>query len=213
MDVDTLVEKWEAFLMSRVPPQITFHLAQLEDMEAENELDRRAVGGAGMTADVRKAWLAVNSEGDYHVRYDNKLVAFLRLLPLKEQTLRSFMNGEMRGREIPTEAVETFEPGKAVDCLVIGVASEPDVNDITRSHYMLVLLRGVASELRKLGQRDIRIRTIYATSESPTGIAMALHVGMQELPPRLGKRIRFMLSVEQSPSFLANAYREGLAER
>jgi len=212
-DVDTFVEKWEAFLMSREPPRVTFDLARLEDMEAENELDRRAVGGAGMTAEVRQAWLAVNPECDYHVKYDNKLVAFLRLLPLKQKMLDAFINGEIRGREIPALEVETFEPGKPVDCLVIGVASEPDVNEISRTHYMLVLLRGTAKELRKLGQRHIIIRKIYATSESPTGIAMAMHVGMQELPPRLGKRLRFVLSVEQSPSFLASAYREGLEER
>ena len=77
---------------------------------------------------------------------------------------------------------------------------------------MFVLLRGVAKELKKLGQRDIIVREIYATSESPTGIAMAMHAGMQELPPRLGKRLRFVLSVEQSQSFLAKAYREGLEE-
>lgn len=212
-DVDTFAEKWEAFLMSREPPQMTFRLAGPEDMEAENELDRRAVGGAGMTTAVRRAWLAINPESDFHVKYDNKLVAFLRFLPLKEHALNAFMNGDIRGRDIPAEAIETFEPGKPVDCIVIGIASEPDINEITRTHYMLVLLRGVANELTKLGERNIHLRRIYATSESPTGIAMALHVGMQELPPRLGKRVRFVLDVEQSQSFLALAYKEGLAEQ
>src|SRR5437763_14964067 len=45
LDVDTFAEKWEAFLFSREPPQITFHLAQAVDTEAENDLDRSAVWG------------------------------------------------------------------------------------------------------------------------------------------------------------------------
>jgi hypothetical protein len=41
---------------------------------------------------------------------------------------------------------------------------------------------------------------------------MAMHVGMQELLPRLGKRLRLVLDVEHSQSFLAKAYKEGLEE-
>ncbi|HEY1249034.1 MAG TPA: hypothetical protein VGE97_08615 [Nitrososphaera sp.] len=42
-------------------------------------------------------------------------------------------------------SVGAFEPGKPVECIVIGTASEPDVNDTTRAHYVQMLITGLRS--------------------------------------------------------------------
>lgn len=123
-----------------------------------------------------------------------------------------FMDGKIREWDITGEDVEQFVPRRPLECLAI-VASEPEVDETTRMHYMLVLLRGLANKLEDLGRRGITIRKIYATSETPSGIAMAMHIGMQETPPRVGKRIRFELDVkEEAPSFLVKRYLESLKE-
>ncbi len=211
-EVNAYAEQWEAFLMAKEPPKTTFELPELEDMEEENELDRKTVGGAGMSADVRRAWLAANHALDYHVRHNGKLVAFLRMLPLKKEVIESFMRGEVRGKDIPASAIETFEPGKHIECLIIGISSDPDVDENTRSHYVLRLIREAARNFEELGRNGVIIDRIYATSESPTGIAMALHIGMHEQPPKLGKRIRFVMDIDNADSFLAARYKQGLNE-
>lgn len=212
-EVDTYAEKWLAFLTAKEPPKTTFEPARLEDMEAENELARRAIGSPGaMTASVRRTWLEKNPEGDYHLRYNNKLVAYFRLLPVKHERLIAFMEGRIRGGEIAAEDVETFEPGKAVECLIVGIASEPDVSDDTRMHYVQHLIRGVMREMGKLGRKGVNITKIYATSDRPTGIATAIHIGMDEYGEKLGKRLRFVLDVEKSQSFLLDQYKKGLLE-
>lgn len=202
---------WEAFIMSKEPPsQTTFEIPDMDDMEDENELDRRTVGGAGMTTEVRKSWLNINSSLDYHVRHNGKLVAFIRLLPLKHETLENFMEGKVRGKDIPTSAIETFEIGKPIECLVIGIASDSDVDEEIRTHYVLTLLRGTMRELEKLGEQGIIITKIYATSESPTGIAMAVHLGMEQVPGKIGRRVKFVLNIDNSDSLLASRYKRGL---
>jgi len=58
------------------------------------------------------------------------------------------------------------------------------------------------------------IKKVYARSQTPTGIAIAIPVGMQEYEPmpRTGKLVRFVLDIDKSSAFLAQAYKEGLAE-
>ena len=131
---------------------------------------------------------------------------------MKHECLIAFMEGAIRGGDLTAEDIEMFEPGKPVECLLVGIASEPDVGEITRMHYVQFLLRGVKREAEQLGRRGAVISKIYATSDTPTGIATAIHIGMDEYGPRVGKRLRFVLDVEKSPSFLLDDYKKGLAE-
>jgi hypothetical protein len=165
-----------------------------------------------MNAEIRRAWLAKNPEGAYHLKHNNKLAAYFRLLPVKHDQLMAFMEGKIRGGEITAEDVEILEPGKPVECLIIGIASEPDVGEMTRMHYVQHLLRGIMREMEELGRRGIMITKLYATSDTPTGITMAIHVGMKEYGPKIGKRLRFVMDVETSNSFLLDGYKKGLTE-
>ena len=67
-------------------------------------------------------------------------------------------------------------------------------------------------ELEKLGRKGYIITKIYSTSDTPTGIATAVHIGMAEYGPKVGKRLRFVLEVETSTSFLLDDYKKGLTE-
>jgi hypothetical protein len=93
-----------------------------------------------------------------------------------------------------------------------GIASEPDVGEITRMHYVQHLARGVMREMGELGRKGYLITKIYSTSDTPTGIATAIHIGMQEYGPKIGKRLRFVLDVSTSSSFLLDDYKQGLAK-
>lgn len=214
-EIDRFAEKWEAFLMAKEPPQTVFRIAKKADMDAEQALDARAVSPNGMPADLKRKWLEANDESDYHVYHDNKLAAFLYLVPIRKEIMEPFLQGIIPWKDIdPQKDIEKYEPGKVVDIFVQGIASDPDVDETTRTHYMLVLLRGAGNELKKLGRRGIMIDKIYARSQTPTGIAMAIHVGMSEYPPlpRTGKLARFVLNVEKSHTYLAQKYKEGLKE-
>lgn len=212
-EVDTYAEKWFAFLTVKEAPKTALVKATAQDMDDEQELARRAIGSPGlMTAELRRAWLARCPEGDYHLRHNNKLVAYFRILPVKHERLIEFMEGKIRGGEITADDIDPFEPGKPVECFLVGIASEPDVGEITRMHYVQYLIRGTVRELEELGRKGYIVTKMYATSDTPTGIAMAIHAGMDEYGERIGKRLRFVLDSETSRSFLVDSYKRGLAE-
>jgi hypothetical protein len=210
-EIDTYAEKWFAFLTAQEPPRTTFEIAKIDDMEAVYKLSQRAINPTTMNTETRQDWLKKNPETCYVVKHGEKVVAYFHLLPLKHQTIIDFMEGHIRGWNITGEDVEPFEPGKPLECLAI-IASEPDIDETTRMHYVRVLIRGTMQEMRNLGKRGVILTKIYATSETPTGIAMALHAGMETYGEKLGKRLKFVMDVETSKSFLLDSYREGFSE-
>ncbi len=210
-EVDTYAEKWLAFLTANEPPKTTFGVGKPEDMDGVYKLAQRAVAPKTMDADLRRSWLEKAPESTYVVKHDDKVVAFFHLIPVKHNTLMNFMEGKIRGWDITSGEVETFEQGKPVECLAI-IASEPDVSETTRMHYVTVLLRGIRKQMGILGRKGYIITKIYATSETPTGIAMAIHVGMETYGPKVGKRLTFVWDTEKSQSFLFDAYKEGLTQ-
>lgn len=217
-DVDKLADAMQKFVdvytLSLIEPvgqlpKTTFAIAKPEDMDAVYELSLRAIGNT-MNAETRRGWLTVNPESCYIVKHDSKVVAFFHLLALKHSCLINFMEGNIRGWEITPDCVEQFKPGHAVECLAI-IASEQDiVEKATRQHYVRVLLRGMKRRLGELGQQGIIINSVYATSQTPTGIAMAIHAGMEQYGNSLGKRLTFKMDVKNSTSFLLEDYKAAL---
>jgi hypothetical protein len=120
-----------------------------------------------------------------------------------------FMNGDIRGWDITANDIEAFKPGHPTECLLI-IASEKDVNETTRKHYVTVLLRGIKHRLKELGQQGVIINAFYATSQTPTGIAMAIHAGMKIIEPTIGKRMRFVMQTDSSTSFLLDDYKAAI---
>lgn len=216
-DVDKLAEAMQKFVEvytlsltepAEQPPKTTFEIAKPEDMDAVYELSLRAIGNT-MNAETRRGWLAVNPESCYIVKHDSKVVAFFHLLAMKHSYLMDFMDGKIRGWEITPDRVEQFKPGHPVECLAI-IASEQDIEKTTRQHYVRVLLRGMKRRLGELGQQGIIIDSVYATSQTPTGIAMATHAGMEQYGKSIGKRLTFKMDVKRSTSFLLEDYKSAI---
>ncbi|HEY1249033.1 MAG TPA: hypothetical protein VGE97_08610 [Nitrososphaera sp.] len=63
-----------------------------------------------------------------------------------------------------------------------------------------------------MGHKGIIITKLYATSDTPTGIAMSIHAGLKEFGPKIGKRLRFILDVEKSDAFIISTYKKGLTK-
>ena len=214
-EIDRFAEKWEAFLMAKEPPKTIFRLARKEDMKEQEELDASSIGPGGVSAETLKTWLDANDETCFHVFHESDLVAFAHFVPLRQEIIEQLLQGKIHWKDInPQRDIDKFETGKTTNLYIYAIASDLGLDETTRQHYMFVLLRGVGEYLKTLGQRGVIIKKVYGLSSTPTGIAMALHMGMKEYGPRprTGKTIRFELDVDQANTFLARLYREGLAE-
>ena len=206
-EIDSFLSRWLAFLSTEEPEKMEFHMGTLEDQEEELLLTRYMFGPAAHDMETRKAWFAKNKEIDYIVRDDGKIVSFMNLLPAKHEAIMDFMDGKIRGWDIQAEDVEAFEPGKPIEVIVMGMATTPDAPPERRRMYSAALLRGMRDTMKSLGERGIEITKLYATSQTPSGIGILMHAGFHETGKRLGKRIAFVLDVQESELPIFNDYK------
>jgi hypothetical protein len=196
----------------------TFSLATPDDMERVYKVAASLFGDT-TTAEARKPLVALCPEGNYIVKRNGKVVAYIHIQPLKHDRLMAFMRGEIRGKHITTDDIDCFEPNKTVECLIksVGATKEIGSNDRTKKanqlRFLYKLLRGTALEMGKLGGKGIKINKIYATSETVTGITMGFSAKMKQMgKPLGGGRFRFIMDVEETDIPLLHPYKTALAE-
>lgn len=182
-----------------------------QDTLDQYNLATSVVGFVTHDVPTRHAWLARNPDIDFIVRDQGKLTGFINMLPVKHETIMRFMSGEIRGWDIPGDDVLPYTPGRSVECIVMGMATTPEVEAGKRAYYGKRLISGVVRFFQELAAKNVTITKFYATSAKPTGIAILKNAGFQEIG-RIGKRIAFELDVMNSDARLAKRYRMILAQ-
>lgn len=193
-------------------PRVTFMKATLDDIQEEYELAALVLNGsAGYGVPTYEAWLRKNSDTNFIVRDQGRLVAFMHVLPVKQETIKHWMNGEIREWEISAEDVLPYTPGSSVECIIMSMATTSDVDKRKRHQYGLRLIRGFPHFLHDLAEQDITITKFYAISSTPEGIAILRQARFEERG-HIGKRIAFELNPITSHTRLAKAYRAVLED-
>lgn len=211
-EVDRLAREMLAFVSYDETQGLQFMKATTDkDFEQEHELATLLFGNAVHSMEVRQAWLKQNPDIDFLVREHGRLVGFINLLPAKHEAIMQFINGEIRGWDIKADDVLPFTPNTTMECILMGMATTPDVDIVRRTQYGAKLISGLIEFLVKLAQQSTVITKFYATSATPTGISILRNAGFKELN-HLGKRIAFELDVMVSDSLLASEYRRVLEE-
>ncbi len=92
---------------------------------------------------------------------------------------------------------------------MMGMATTPETDMDKCAHYGQRLISGFVRFLRELAEKDVIVTKFYATSVTPTGIAILRNAGFQEIG-QIGKRIAFELDTMNADVPLAKKYREML---
>jgi tetratricopeptide (TPR) repeat protein len=206
---DTLAQEMIALIPAQETKGITFMKVTIEDIQEEYDLATSMFGSATHDVPTRRAWLQKNPETDFIVRDQERLVGFINMLPVKHETIMRFMKGEIRGWDIPAEDILPYTPGSVLECILMGMATTPETAKTRRAQYGAKLISGLFDFLHGLAQKQIIITKFYATSVTPTGIAILRNAGFHEIG-HIDKRIAFELDTMTSESPLAKAYRKSL---
>jgi len=211
-EVDSFLLRWLAFLSTEKPKGVEFMKATREDQEEEYSLAKHIFGPATHDLETRYKWFDKNSETDFVVKHNDKIVAYMNVLPVKHQVIMDFMEGKIRGWEITSDDVEKPEPGKPIEYIIMAMATTPDETEQTRKEYSYVLLRGMEEMLEEMGEKGLNITNVYATSATTSGIGILMHAGFLETGKRFGKRIAFALDVKQARLPVLRRYQEAYSK-
>ncbi len=188
-------------------PGTTFINATLNDIHEEYELAALMLDdSARYGVPAYEAWLRKNSATNFIVRDRGRLVAFMHVLPVKRETIKRWLNGEIREWEIGAADVRLYTPGISVECIIMSMVTTPDVDKQERRQYGIRLIRGFLHFLQHLAKQDITITRFYAISATPAGIAI-LKRAKFEARGQVGKRVVFELNPLTSDTRMAKAYR------
>jgi hypothetical protein len=188
-------------------PGTTFMKATLDDIHEEHELAALMLNGsAAYGVSTYEAWLRKNSDINFIVRDQGRLVAFMQVLPVKQETIRRWMNGEIREWEIRAEEVLHYTPRSSVRCIIMSMAITSDADKRKRHQYGIRLIRGFLHFLHELAEQGITITRFYAISATPEGNAILRRAKFEERG-HVGKRIAFELDPMTSDTCMAKAYR------
>jgi len=132
-------------------PGTVFMKATQDDMHEEYELAALMLNGsAGNGVPTYKAWLGKNPDTNFIVRDQDRLVAFMHVLPVEQKIIKRWMWGEVREWEISAEVVLPYTPGSSVECIIMNMATTSDVDKWQRHQYGLRLMRGYLHFLHDL---------------------------------------------------------------
>jgi len=207
--IEKLVLERATGVKSEEQAKAIFLKATQEDVHEEYELAALLLNGSlGYGLPAYTAWLRYNPECNFIVRDQGRVVAFLHMLPLKRETIKRWLNSELREWEIEAGDVLSYKAGSKVECVITGIATTADVDDWKRRVYGIYLMRGFLRFVEDLTKRGVTITHFYAASAVPDGKTLAGKAGFTERG-LLGKRVVFELDPLVAQSRLAKVCSRG----
>ena len=186
----------------------TFMKATWDDLDEEYELATLLLNGnAAYGVPTYNTWLSKNPDTNFIIRDQGRLVAFLLVLPIKQRTIKRWINGEIREWEIGAEDILPYTPISSLECIIMSMATISDVDKCKRCEYGLRIIRGFLKFLHELAAQGITITRFYSIGATVEGSAILKEAGFEERG-HIGRRVVFELNPTTSVSHMAQAYRE-----
>ncbi|GHO83245.1 hypothetical protein [Dictyobacter formicarum] len=210
--INKLAGQIEATMLAERAIGLEYRKATVNDMDAEVELACLVFGSrAGLPEAValRRAFREKNPDSTYHLYDGDHLVAYINIFPLEHQAIEQFKEGT-RGWLLGAENVETFDPGKPLECIIIDLATTPTVPPARRGTYAQILLENFSRTLTSWGESGIEIAKVYAASNTPSGIRIIRHAGFSTFKEVSTGRFTFELDIESSENRMLLEYKEAL---
>jgi len=213
-EIDELARETEATIPTEQRNGINFREATADDIEQEARLAGLVFGEKAEAREARKAFLQANPCIDYHLYDQNKLVAYIDIMPMKHESIMDFIEGRAIVWDISADNVEQFEPGKPVECLIADMITSPHIPIKKRTFYGRRLLVGLLRKVEEMGKQGIKITKIYAGSgiKTPQGLRIVRKAGFKEIYRRGEGKIMFELDVMNSDARIVRKYKEALNE-
>jgi hypothetical protein len=213
-EVNSIASKMEAAMLAEKLTGLEYRKATLNDLDHEVELAHLVFGARASNPEMinlRRSFLEKNPDITYHLYDGDHLVAYINLIPLDQEAIARFKEGE-RGWFLGTDHIEQFQPGKPLECIIIDMATTPTVPPARRGTYAQILLGGLTRNLAEWGQMGVEIAKVYAASNTASGIRILKHAGFQVIKDLGNGRYVFELDVNASEAKILLGYKEAIRQ-
>ena len=180
-----------------------------EDMDGVYAVAHELFGHTSSAA-IRRPMIEASPRGNYLVKQNEEIVAFIIVQALRPERLEAFMRGEIRGWDLTAADLLPFEPGHSYECLVKSIGATRKYGKSEQLRFSRRLLRGTVQEIIKMGKEGIRIEKLYATSPYPEGQKICESAEMEEFSAPLGDRRTYVVDITKAGGKPYKIYRDEL---
>ena len=210
--IDSMVEANQLFALQYASDPITFGVATTSDIDGIYQVMVSFWGSLYVpSVETRLSWYQVNPEIDYVVKKNDIVTGYTTILPLKQETMKLLMDGEIGTKDIKPSDILPFVSGMPLECWV-AIAVKPGV--YSPEKYGTRLIAGTIRTLKGLAQREVTIKRLWAKSETPDGIKLCRDLGFEEIDVASNKLPRkFVLDVDTSNVPFLQEYKKAFQQK
>lgn len=214
-EIDLLAAKIEAMMLADSPEPLTFRRATIDDLEAETYLAYLIFGQRALDPDMkaaRRAYLERCPDSDWHLYDNERLVAYINIVPVSDQAIAQFKTGKHHAWSF-SEELRPYIEGQRHQCIIADFVTIPSAPPAQRSTYGQRVLLEMGHMLKDFGARGIEITALYAASSTPTGIRILKHAGFSQMVTSVKDRYIYKLDLTTSThSKILQEYKDALTE-
>lgn len=204
--IDRMAEANDLFAIQYASDPASFSTANIDDIEGIYRVMISFWGSLYVpSVELRQDWYQINPEIDYVVKQDGIVTGYITILPLKPEIMEKLMDGEIGTKDIKPDDVLPFTPKVPLECWV-GIAVKTGVYKPEK--YGIRLIAGAIQTIKKMGERGIYIKHLWAKSETDDGIKLCQELGFEEIDASPNKLPRkFVLDTDTTRSRHLQEYR------
>jgi hypothetical protein len=141
---------------------------------------------------------------------EKKIVGFLSMLPLPEDTIAKLVRSEVAVSQIKGDDIVPYQPGVPVDLFVQTLAVHDEIrrrSEKAFTEFGRDLTKGLMGMFSGYGEQGIEIRLAHARSDTPFGKSASLGFDFEKVPSPAGvEKDVFLLNIRESKLPLLRDY-------
>jgi hypothetical protein len=203
--VEQLARDLQVFISTRYQSKIKFRKATKQDIAKCMEIGMRLHPNAqqGITSlENRLQWLDKNPDLYYVIDYDNEIVGYTSIVPLRPEKIQEILNSDELAMDITPEEIEEFKPGKPLHIYIATMRTIPNITRTEKRLYGVRLVGGLITTIIGMVENGIEIDTLYANSDTVDGIRILKHMKFTEIPSKTRSRNYILKMAEQGEKLL-----------
>lgn len=210
--IDKMAEANDLFAIQYASDPASFDVATIDDIEGIYHVMINFWGSLYVPSiELRQSWYQVNPEIDYVVKQDGIVTGYATILPLKLEVMKQLMDGEIGTKDIKPDDILPFTPGVPLECWV-GIAVKTGVYKPEK--YGIRLIAGTIQTIKKMAERGIYIKRLWAKSETADGIKLCRDLGFEEIDASSNKLPKkFVMDLDAAKTRFIREYRNILRKQ
>jgi len=212
-EVDELTLALNLFSSQLAGEEIQIRQTTPNDLEEEWRLASELFGNTTTAIEKRRMWLKESPDIMLSILINSEIMGYLKIGPLKKDTLDKLMRHEMTNSELTTKDFDAYSTKHPINLYIFGIGVRRGLSRTDSGYCASRLMSKAASILCEKGEQGVEIQGMYTTSYTPYGQSICERLGFKTLEWTKGKTKSYELLIADSNAYIVRPYKKSFASK